>query len=161
MNGHNQGSLWNRLVTLRVYREAERQIYKKVYYDKRAKSNNLYGILAEIANRKLIYRYGIFVGTNCKIGKGLLLPPPQGIVIGDNVKIGNNCVIYQQVTIGSKEAGRKEYPQIGNHCTLYAGAKVVGGIKIRDYTTIGAQSLVLSSTERNSIYVGVPAKMKR
>ncbi len=59
-------------------------------------------IIARYYNRKLIRCYGIFVGDHCKVGEGLKLPHPNGIVIGNYVKIGNNCTIFQQTTLGAK-----------------------------------------------------------
>lgn len=105
----------------------------------------------------LTYRYGIFIGNNVEIGKGLILPHPQGIVIGNNVRIGDNVTIYQQVTIGRKNG---EYPVIKSDCVIYAGAKVIGGIIISKGSIIGANAVVLNSTDMNGIYAGVPAKKR-
>lgn len=113
---------------------------------------------------KLKKRYGIFVGNNVQIGKNLNLPHPNGIVIGSNVKIGDNVRIYQQVTIGGHNIGDSQngrMPEIGNDVVLFAGAKILGNVKIADGTIIGANAVVLHDTEKNGIYAGVPAILKK
>ena len=118
-------------------------------------------ILSEYYRNKLIKKYGIFIGNETKIGIGLKLPHPNGIIIGEKVKIGNNCTIYQQVTIGSSKIG--DYlnglqPQLGNNVILFAGSKIIGNIEIKNKTIIGANAVVNKNTEENSVYVGIPAK---
>ena len=117
-------------------------------------------------NRLLINRYGIYLNIRKEntIGLGLKLPHPSSIVIGGGVNIGDNCVIYQNVTIGAKKRGAwKEedaYPQIGNNCILYAGSVIIGPIRIGDNTSVGANAVLISDTECNSIYAGIPATRK-
>lgn len=112
-------------------------------------------------HRKLITKYGIFISPNCLIKKGLKLPHPNGIVIGETVRIGNNCTIYQQVTVGSKNRGdyiKGLQPCIGNNVILFSGCKVLGSINISNGTTVGSNSVLTKSTECNSVYAGIPAK---
>lgn len=116
-------------------------------------------------NRLLIQRYGIFcnVDSCADIGKGLFLPHPHGIVLGAGVTLGENCTIYQDVTLGSI-GGRggisepKEYPTVGKNCIFYAGCKVIGEVNIQNDTVVGANSVLRCDTENKSIYAGVPAK---
>lgn len=116
--------------------------------------------------RVLINRYGIYLNIRKEntIGIGLKLPHPNSIVIGAGVNIGENCVIYQNVTIGAKKRGsckeENAYPQIGNNCVLYSGSVVIGPVRVADYTAIGANSVLLTDTEYNSIYAGIPATRK-
>lgn len=82
-------------------------VYAKVFWEKKVK------FFSYLYKRRLAYRYGIYIGENCKIGKNLMLPHPQGIVIGNNTVIGDNVAIYQQVTLGGmylnyQGGGRKE-----------------------------------------------------
>ena len=113
-------------------------------------------------NRILLERrYGIFCGKDVKIGMGLKLPHPQGIIIGKGCTIGRNCVIYQQVTIGGHGGNTSfsNYPSLGNGIVLYAGAKIIGDISIGDDSIIGANSVVNKSiTDRGGGYVGAPAR---
>lgn len=93
------------------------------------------------------------------------MPHPNGIVIGDYVKIGENCTIYQQVTLGAKSVeackkrdARKVYPVLGNEVIIYAGAKVIGAVKVEEKTCVGANSLLLQDTEKGGTYAGIPAR---
>lgn len=117
-------------------------------------------------NRLLINRYGIYLNIRKEntIGLGLKLPHPNSIVIGEGVNIGDNCVIYQNVTIGAKKRGawkeENAYPQIGNNCVLYAGSVIIGPIRVGDNTSVGANAVLITDTECNSIYAGIPATKK-
>lgn len=111
----------------------------------------------------LVYRYGIHFSVTPKtqIGKGLFLPHPSSIIIGADVSIGENCTIYQNVTIGGARVGdakKSKYPDIGANCILYAGSKVLGDISVAEGTKVGANAVLLKSTEPFSTYAGVPAK---
>lgn len=90
------------------------------------------------------------------------LPHPVGIVIGSKVKIGFDCTIYQNVTIGTKDTDNyltAQYPTIGNNVTIYANSVVFGGIKIGDNVVIGAGSVVYSDLPDNCVAVGNPARI--
>ncbi len=118
-------------------------------------------IIRDHFRRKLIKKYGVFIGNNTEIGIGLTLGHPNGIIIGDGVKIGDDATIYQQVTLGVRFLGGREYPTIGNGCTIYAGAKVIGNINIGDRCVIGANAVVTKSCPSDSILKGVPAVCTR
>tara|TARA_A100001011_G_C14318079_1_gene848944 strand:+ start:1546 stop:2109 length:564 start_codon:yes stop_codon:yes gene_type:complete len=116
------------------------------------------GSLFSLLNRLL---FGIEISRFCKIGPGLCIPHPMGVIIGAN-SIGSNCIIFQGVTIGSKEIDfpviRKLRPTIGNNVVIGAGAKILGGIYIADDTTIGANAVVTRDIlEGGFTYVGIPA----
>ena len=110
----------------------------------------------------LIREFGIYCGFNATIEIGLKLPHPQGIVIGNNVSIGKNVTIYQQVTIGSANLGDWKYgdrqPNIESGVILFAGSKIIGNILVSENTVVGANSVLNKSTNRNSIWAGIPAK---
>lgn len=105
--------------------------------------------------------FGIEIAVKCQIGRGIFFPHTQGTVIGAEV-IGDNCTIFQGVTIGAKEMdlsySAESRPWIGNNVTIGAGAKVLGGITIGDGCTVGANSVVVKSFDKNSKIVGIPAK---
>ncbi len=120
--------------------------------------------------RILNNRYGIFcnIGPDCVIGKGLSLPHPVSIVLGEGVNIGERCTIYQNVTLGAKKKGngklteeKEQYPQIGDDCVFYAGAVAIGGIHIANGTQVGANAVLVTDTQESSVYAGVPATRKR
>lgn len=99
---------------------------------------------------------GADIPLNCRIGGGLLLPHPNGVVIHADVEIGHNCLIFQQVTLGATTAG---IPRIGVHVDIGAGAKVLGPIIIGHGARIGANAVVLISVPNRCTAVGVPARV--
>lgn len=105
---------------------------------------------------KLAVKYGVEIGNNPYIGKNLKLEHFQGIVIGNDVKIGDNCTLYQQVTLGQKN---NRYPTIGDDVIVFAGAKVIGDISIGEKCIIGANAVVLNSIPAQTCAVGIPAKV--
>jgi serine O-acetyltransferase len=101
---------------------------------------------------------GADIPINTRLGGGLLLPHPNGIVIHPNVSVGPNCLIFQQVTIGTR--GCKSAPVIGGHVDIGAGAKVLGPITIGNHVEVGANAVVLTSIPDGCIAVGIPAVAK-
>jgi len=95
------------------------------------------------------------IDVNCRIGGGLLIPHPNGIVIHPDTIIGPNCLIFQQVTIGTRESS--EAPIIGGHVDIGAGAKILGGIKLGNHCCVGANAVVLRDVPERETAVGVPA----
>ncbi len=105
---------------------------------------------------------GIEIHPAAKIGKGLLIDHGSGVVIGETAEIGDNCTIYQGVTLGGtgKDKG-KRHPTLGNNVLVGSGAKVLGPFKIGDNARIAANAVVLEEVPENSTAVGVPARIVR
>lgn len=101
---------------------------------------------------------GADIPINSKIAGGLLLPHANGIVIHPDAHIGPNCLIFQQVTIGTR--GSSAAPQIGGHVDIGAGAKILGPVKIGNHVVIGANAVVLTDVPDNCMAVGIPAVVK-
>lgn len=97
----------------------------------------------------LITFYNIDFGKGCKIGYGLRIPHPIGIVFGGGGVIGNNFTIYQNVTIGNK---KDSYPLIKDNVTIYCGSVVVGEIIIENNVVIGALSFVDKSLTEGKVF---------
>lgn len=113
------------------------------------------------AERRLRRDFGCFVQGGAVIGPGLKLPHPTGIVLGNGARIGANCVLYHQVTLGGArrgdwQAGR--YPQIGDRVTIFAGAKLLGAIWVGDDAVIGANAVVTADVPAKHTAKGIPAR---
>lgn len=112
--------------------------------------------ISQRASRKT----GIEIHPAAQIGKGLFIDHGVGVVIGETTVIGDNCTIYQGVTLGGtgKDKG-KRHPTIGNNVTIGAGAKVLGPFNVGDNAKIAANAVVLSEVPPNSTCVGVPGRI--
>ncbi|MCK1518483.1 serine acetyltransferase [Bradyrhizobium sp. 190] len=97
---------------------------------------------------------GAEIPLTCQIGGGLLVPHPNGIVIHPDAKIGVNCLIFHQVTLGSR--GRGGVPEIAGHVDMGAGAKILGPVKIGAHARIGANAVVIADVEPYGIATGYP-----
>ena len=127
--------------------------------------------LPRLISKLVVLRYrfwsvitGAYIPINGRIGGGLLLLHPNGIVIHQDVVIGTNCTIFQQVTIGDARSSRQKgqpVPIIGNNVEIGAGAKVLKDIRVGDYAKIGANAVVLQNVPPHATAVGIPAKIKR
>ena len=106
------------------------------------------------------YVTGIEIHPGAKIGKGLVIDHGMGVVIGETAEIGDNCTLYQGVTLGGtgKDVG-KRHPTLGNNVMVGAGAKVLGPFKIGDNTKIAANAVVLDKIPDDCTAVGIPAKV--
>ena len=95
------------------------------------------------------------------LDKGTKFPHPIGIVINKNAKIGRNCTIWQNVTIGDKcsKTNNGTYPTIGDNVQIFAGSIIVGGITIGNNAVIGAGTVVLKDVPENATVVGNPARI--
>jgi serine O-acetyltransferase len=121
------------------------------------------GILSSLSWRVAAIRWrfwsvigGISIPLRCQIGGGLQMPHTNGIVINVGARIGCNCEIFQQVTIGEGKGG---CPEIGNNVSIGPGAKILGGVKIGDDTRIGANALVVRDVPAGSLVLAAPAEI--
>ena len=103
---------------------------------------------------------GIEIHPAAQIGRRLFIDHGIGIVIGATTIIGDDCLLYQGVTLGGtgKDKG-KRHPTLGNNVVVGAGAKVLGNINIGNNVRIGAGSVVIQDVPEHSTVVGIPARI--
>jgi serine O-acetyltransferase len=97
------------------------------------------------------------IPLSTRIEGGLSLPHPQGIIIHPDTRIGPNCMILQQVTIGETHASG--VPCIGGGVDIGAGAKIIGPVVVGDHARIGANAVVTRNVPAGSVARGVPARV--
>ncbi len=118
--------------------------------------------LARWISQRCVRRTGIEIHPGATIGRRLFIDHGTGVVIGETTIIGDDCTLYQGVTLGGtgKDTG-KRHPTLGNHVMVGAGAKVLGPIEIHDNARIAAGAVVLTEIPENATAVGVPARVVR
>ena len=140
--------LYSGVRAIRHYRVAHWFYNKKMYFIARSISQHA---------RKVT---GIEIHPAAVIGDGVFIDHGMGVVIGETTVIGDNCTIYQGVTLGGtgKDKG-KRHPTIGNNVVIGSGAKVLGPFKVGDNSKIAANVVVLSEVPDNCTVVGVPGRI--
>ena len=101
---------------------------------------------------------GADIPLNCKIEGGLLMPHPNGIVIYPDARIGPNCLLMQQVTLGTGGA-LAGAPVLVGRVDIGAGAKVLGGVTLGAHCIVGANAVVLDDVPAGATAVGIPARI--
>jgi len=100
------------------------------------------------------------IHPGAQIGEGVFIDHATGVVIGETTVIGNNVMIYQQVTLGGVSLSKgKRHPTIEDNVIIGAGAKVLGNITIGANSKVGANSVVIHDVPSGSTAVGVPARV--
>jgi serine O-acetyltransferase len=105
-----------------------------------------------------LFNVDIWAGrSGARIGAGLCLVHPRNIVIGGGVEIGEDCLIFHEVTLGTGPT--PGVPRIGNNVDIYVGARVLGGISIGDHCMIGANCVVTQSVRPSFVVVSPPIRV--
>ena len=130
--------------------------YAHFFYDRNMK------FIARMVSQYSKFLTGIEIHPGATIGKGLFIDHGTGVVIGETAIIGDNCTLYQGVTLGGtgKDKG-KRHPTLGNNVMVGCGAKVLGPFTVGDNSKIAANAVVLTEVPENSTCVGVPARIVR
>ena len=118
--------------------------------------------LARWVSQRARHKTGIEIHPGATIGRRLFIDHGMGVVIGETAEIGDDCTLYQGVTLGGtgKDSG-KRHPTLGNNVLVGAGAKVLGPFTVGDNARIAAGAVVLSAVPANATAVGVPARVVR
>lgn len=133
---------------VRMYRKAHFFHKKKMYF------------IARAISQRAAKKTNIEIHPGAEIGKRFFIDHGTGVVIGETAVIGDDCTIYQGVTLGGtgKDHG-KRHPTLGNNVLIGAGAKVLGPFKIGDNSNVAAGSVVLTEIPENCTAVGSPARV--
>jgi serine O-acetyltransferase len=99
------------------------------------------------------------IDPRVRLGANLRLPHPNGVIFHEHARVGDDCMIMQQVTLGM--IGDGEVPVIGNRVYIGAGAKVIGRVHVGDGARIGAMAVVLEDVPAGCTAVGIPARIIR
>ncbi|TYQ18791.1 UNVERIFIED_ORG: serine O-acetyltransferase [Zoogloea ramigera] len=102
---------------------------------------------------------GIEIHPGATIGRRVFIDHGFGVVIGETAEIGDDCTIYQGVTLGgtSLHAGAKRHPTLGRGVIIGAGAQVLGGFTVGDYAKVGSNAVLLKPVPAGATAVGNPA----
>lgn len=132
--------------------------YRRAHWFYKHKMFTVARIISQLAR----FRTGIEIHPGAKIGRGLFIDHGMGVVIGETAEIGDNCLIYQGVTLGGtgKDKG-KRHPTLGDNVMVGAGAKILGPFRIGNNVKIAAGSVVLEEIPDNCTAAGVPARVVR
>ena len=127
-------------------------------------AHRLYNWGLKVPARMLMGLNQIFTGIDihpaAKIGRRVFIDHGIGVVIGETTEIGNDVLIYQQVTLGGVSLTHgKRHPTIEDGVVIGAGAKVLGNITIGKNSKIGANSVVVKDVPPDSTAVGIPARV--
>ena len=119
-------------------------------------------LIARWISQRCVRKTNIEIHPGATIGRRLFIDHGTGVVIGETTEIGDDCTLYQGVTLGGtgKDKG-KRHPTLGNHVMVGAGAKVLGPITIGNNVRIAAGAVVLDDIPDNCTAVGVPARIVR
>jgi len=141
-----------------------RQVLRAIRDYQRARQGA--GLLSQTQGKLAVVRHrfwsavcGSDVPLNSRIAGGLVMPHPNGVVVHPEACIGPNCILFQQVTIGT--GPKPGLPRLGGHVDVGPGAKILGGVRIGDHAVIGANAVVLSDVPERCVAVGIPATVKR
>jgi serine O-acetyltransferase len=149
---------WSREQVRRGRRDPSRLLLKSIrdYERARQRGSKLAAKMAVLRHRFWSVVTGADIPLGSNIAGGLLIPHPNGIVVHPGAQIGPNCLLFQQVTIGSAKGG---VPRLGGHVDVGAGAKLIGPITIGDHARIGANAVVTRDVPAGATAVGIPARI--
>jgi len=145
-----QGMLYPGLHAILIHRYIASPLYRLHLY-----------FLARLVSQLARFLTGIEIHPGARIGKGLFIDHGMGIVIGETVEIGHECVLFQNVTLGGtgKHLG-KRHPTIGNNVVIGTAATLLGPINVGDNVKIGAETvIIMHDVPSNCTVVGAPGRI--
>ncbi|ODU10184.1 MAG: serine O-acetyltransferase [Rubrivivax sp. SCN 71-131] len=104
---------------------------------------------------------GIEIHPGASIGRRVFIDHGMGVVIGETAEVGDDCTIYQGVTLGGTTLGRgtKRHPTLGRGVIVGANAQVLGGFTVGDGARVGSNAVVVKPVPAGATAVGNPARI--
>jgi serine O-acetyltransferase len=116
--------------------------------------------LARVQSQWARFCTGIEIHPGATIGRRFFIDHGMGVVIGETAEVGDDVLMYHQVTLGGSSLEKeKRHPTVGNDVLIGMGAKLIGAITIGEHARIGANAVVTRDVPANSTAVGIPAKI--
>ena len=119
-------------------------------------------ILARFLSQIARFFTGIEIHPGATIGKRFFIDHGMGVVIGETTIIGDDCILYQGVTLGGVGTGEhkvKRHPTLQNNVMIFAGAKIIGDVTVGENSIVGASSVVLKDVPLNCTVIGIPGRI--
>ena len=117
-------------------------------------------VLPRFASQVARFLTGIEIHPGARIGRRVFIDHGMGVVIGETAEVGDDCLIYQGVTLGGTSLNRgKRHPTLEEHVVVGSGAKVLGNITIGHHSRVGSGSVVIKSAPPRSTIVGIPGRV--
>lgn len=104
---------------------------------------------------------GVDIHPAAQLGPRLFIDHANGVVIGETARVGSDCVLFHQVTLGGVSMSRgKRHPTLGDRVMVGAGAKVLGPVRIGTGAKVAANAVVVADVPDEAVAIGIPAKVK-
>lgn len=117
---------------------------------------------ARLASQLVRALTGVEIHPGATIGRRFFIDHADGIVVGETSEIGDDVMLYHQVTLGGTSMAKtKRHPTLGNDVLVGSGAKVLGPVTVGDGSSVGANAVVIKDVPAESIAVGIPATVKK
>ena len=115
---------------------------------------------ARVLSQTARFWTGIEIHPGATIGRRFFIDHGAGVVIGETAEIGDDVLMYHQVTLGGTSLDKiKRHPTLGNNVLIGMGAKIIGAIYVGDNAKIGANAVVTRDVPANATVVGIPGKV--
>lgn len=124
-------------------------------------ANPLLKFPARVLSQFARFMTGIEIHPGATIGRRFFIDHGMGVVIGETAIVGDDVLMYHQVTLGGRSRGHfKRHPTIGDRVLLGAGSKIIGDITIGSDAKIGANALVVKDVAPGAVVIGVPSEVR-
>jgi serine O-acetyltransferase len=153
------GSFWEALTYAGLHAQAMHRLSHRLWVT-RIPPRGFWKLIARILSQLTRFFTEIEIHPGATIGRRFFIDHGEGVVIGETAEVGDDVVMYHQVTLGGTSLAKvKRHPTIGNHVLIGMGAKVIGAVTIGDNCRIGANAVVNKDIPPNCTVVGVPGRI--